>query len=79
MDYCKFCGTLRAKQTVYKFKRERPIMYGEEAEKLQEYRAALMTRSWFKGDKKHSTWQFDYGSCDRGYKLNYCPECGKKL
>lgn len=80
MDYCEFCGTLAAKKTVYDFKRKRPIMFGEEAKKMQEYRVAFVTRYWDKGNKRESSqYTAEWGRGGRGYKLNYCPECGRKL
>lgn len=45
-----------------------------------EYTVALVDRSWTKArGKRHACRSTDYRNQGIGYKLNYCPECGKAL
>lgn len=45
-----------------------------------EYTVALVTRSWKKDrGKKTASRLTNYRNKGLGYKLNYCPECGREL
>ena len=45
----------------------------------REWTVALVCRSWAPGNKRHASRTTDYRYRGIGYKLNYCPECGRKL
>lgn len=46
---------------------------------LHEIVVALVIRSWTKGHKNQSSRITDYRYRGCGYKLNYCPECGRRI
>lgn len=50
-----------------------PYIYNG-AKTFHRYEAALVSYTWVSGDKKNET-----SVIDDGFKLNYCPECGKRL
>jgi len=68
---CKFCEKLE----LYKdLRKETSDEFGED------YAVALVVRTWHKPQGKRAagrTMSFRYRGL--GWKLNYCPECGKKL
>lgn len=79
---CMFCEAMKIKHEVADFMREKQSP--EELEKYGEYKTeyavAIITRSWYsKSGKKHATRTTDYMYTGLGYKLNYCPECGRKI
>ena len=41
--------------------------------------AILRARWWSKAGKKRAEKQTDFRRGGLGYKLNFCPECGKKI
>lgn len=46
----------------------------------QEYAVALVIKSWAKGKSKRTGGRItDYRYRGHGYKLNFCPECGKEM
>lgn len=45
-----------------------------------EYRAALVIRFWYKDSgKRTASKSTAYGNAKIGYKLNFCPECGRRI
>lgn len=67
---CKFCNNLRKIYTFYRFTKKDMNL---------EYKATILVISQLKGyDGKPALCAADYND-DKGYKLNYCPECGRKL
>jgi len=75
MAECKFCENLTNYKKIDNFFRKRekePFKY--------EYTVALVIKQWLpsKG-KRRAGRTTDYRYQGLGYKLNYCPECGKKL
>ena len=80
---CKFCEAIKNhKRCDYvsdRWKSEDP-----EVQKLgkykHEYTVAIVKRSWYQKRGKRSAGRItDYRYRGLGYKLNYCPECGRKL
>lgn len=79
---CMFCEVMKIKHGVADFMREKqsPEELGKYGEYKTEYAVAIITRSWYsKSGKKHATRTTDYMYTGLGYKLNYCPECGREL
>ena len=76
---CKFCERLGSLKQVYQFLNKHDKKQGEEKIK-HEYTVALVTHSWLpsKG-KKRASRSTDYRNQGLGYKLNFCPECGRNL
>ena len=80
-EHCDFCGVYNA--SVFADKEWRKIEKRHK-EKLtyHDWTVALCERSWTKEDGKKYAFKHlilkseTYGI---GYKLNYCPECGRKL
>lgn len=67
---CKFCEGLEMWKSINQ--RNKDFAY--------EYKTAIVIRSWFKEHGKRSASRItDYRWRGIGYKLNYCPECGRKL
>lgn len=78
MSKCKFCQTLDDhKEYVEKFAKK------DESPEIGKYRikftAALVIHSWWTKVKNKNGRITDYMKNGRGYPLNYCPECGRKL
>ena len=80
---CKFCETMQTYRKVDyvsdKWKSEDP-----ELQKLgkykREYTVAIVRRGWYQKKGKRSAGRStDYRYRGLGYKLNYCPECGRDL
>ena len=68
---CKFCESLKT------WKQVKSMDKGHK----QEYTVALVIRSWYPSvkSKRHAGRTTDYRRNGIGYKLNYCPECGRPL
>lgn len=75
---CAFCDGYRLHVNVHNFKSKHPEYYGG-PQPLQEIRVAMVIRDYYKGNKSHAVRTTDYQARGIGYKLIYCPECGKKL
>ena len=76
---CRFCEAYELNDRVSRFKAERPDLYGGE-EWCCEMTVALVIHEWTKRiGKRNAGRTTDYRYRGLGYKLNYCPECGKKL
>lgn len=74
---CRFCESYDLHKRVGEFKQDRGL-YDEEWN--QELTAALVIHDWTKRQgKKNAARTTDYRYRGLGFKLNYCPECGKKL
>ena len=79
---CKFCESMKIKRQIEEFERqhESPKDLERYGKYKTEYAVAIITRSWYsKTGKKHATRTTDYMYTGLGYKLNYCPECGREL
>ena len=76
MDECKFCESLAEHKQIENFwldrKDKEPFKY--------EYTVALVIKEWLpsKG-KRRAGRTTDYRYQGLGYKLNFCPECGRKV
>ena len=74
---CRFCESYELNKRVGQFKQTND-MYDEQWN--QELTVALVIHDWTKRQgKKNAARTTDYRYRGLGYKLNYCPECGKKL
>ena len=75
---CDFCDAYRLRQDYHRkaIKREEDPL--DRAYK-QEITVAMVIRNWFPGRKRNAGTTTDYRYRGCGYKLNYCPECGKNL
>lgn len=72
---CQFCRKLEINKMM-----ENHFRKDGEEKILYEYTVAMVTRSWTKTKgKRRAGRTTDYRNQGIGYKLNYCPECGKKL
>lgn len=73
---CRFCESYTIHKNVGDFKAYRP-----DGDKWrQEITVALVVRDWTEQmGKKNAARTTDYRYRGLGYKLNFCPECGKKL
>lgn len=75
---CKFCESLQDWRDIYAIDN---MKLPKEERIKQEYTVALLIYSWcpkYK-TKRQAGRTTDYRNQGLGYKLNYCPECGKKL
>lgn len=76
---CAFCGDYDDWQKIHKFKAENPEYYGDTSRLKHDITVAMVIRTYYPGHKRQASRTTDYRSQGCGYKLNYCPECGKKL
>ena len=77
MDKCDFCDN-------YLMNKKFDKKYGlsDSGEKMKhDYTVALVIHSWYSSirKKKDAGRVVHYRHNGFGYKLNYCPECGRKL
>ena len=79
MSDCKFCKALNNWKDVERFDIEHPEFRMTKERIYREYNVALVIRSWVKGKKSTAGRTTDYRHMGIGFKLNYCPECGKKV
>lgn len=75
---CVFCRDLQSKRNVHQFIKDHPEWYGL-IDLEQQYTVAIVTRTYQKGHKRQAARSADYRYRGYGYKLNYCPECGRLL
>ena len=75
---CKFCESLENWQDIHKFDNAHAP---KDEKKKHEYRVALLIYSWCPKHKtkRQASRLADYRSKGLGYKLNYCPECGRRM
>ena len=75
---CKFCEAYESWHNIHEFDNQnRP----KDERVKHEYTVALVIHSWcpkYK-TKRQAGCITNYRNQGLGYKLNYCPECGKKL
>lgn len=71
---CQFCESLQRYKDIRTFNNVyfKPRIY-------EEYNVALVVRSWTKGNKRTAGRTTDYRYRGIGFKLNFCPECGRRL
>ena len=73
---CIFCGDYDSWKKVHSFKAEPHEIYGELKHDIT---VAMVIHTYYPGHKRNATRTTDYRNQGCGYKLNYCPECGRKL
>lgn len=75
---CKFCESYQSWKNIHKDSNRR---YPKDEKMRHEYSVALLIHSWDPkySSKRHAGRTTDYRNKGMGYKLNYCPECGRKL
>lgn len=75
---CEFCEAYDTQNKIYAFKDKHPEYCEEKL--FYEITVAMVIRTWTKSKgKAHAGRTTDYRFRGLGYKLNYCPECGRKL
>ena len=79
MSGCKFCEAFGKWKQIEEFDKEHPEFRMTKERIYREYNVALVIRSWAKGKKATAGRTTDYRHMGIGFKLNYCPECGKKV
>lgn len=79
---CKFCEAMKANRQIEEISRS----WMTDSERKQygkytvEYTVAIVKRSWYtKMGKSNSGRNTEYRYRGLGFKLNFCPECGRKL
>ena len=79
MNGCKFCGALMSWKQIDEFYKV-TVPDPELGKYCCEYTAALVIRHWYSKKGKRSAGRTtDYRHMGLGFKLNYCPECGRRL
>lgn len=73
MSICKFCEDYEFKKVLNKELNQQEK--DPERRMKTEFTAALVEKCWTKRTPKGGAGKYTRG----GYKLNYCPECGKEL
>ena len=79
---CEFCQALKISKHVNEIinSRQEPDERESIGKYMCECTVALVIHNWYKKlGKKTAGRSTDYRYRGLGYKLNYCPECGKKL
>lgn len=79
---CKFCDAMEYNKEALKTVRgwATDAELAEFGRWMTEYTVAIVKRSWYqKKGKKSASRTIEYRNKGLGYKLNYCPECGRKL
>lgn len=76
---CKFCEAYKGYKRTGQFKTTHPQYYDGE-KWCQEITVAIVVHGWWKSrGKKSAGRSVDYRYKGLGFKLKYCPECGRKL
>lgn len=82
MGGCKFCEAMKVNRQV----EERSRYWMTDSERKQygkymiEYTVAIVKRTWYtKMGKRCSGRNVEYRYRGLGFKLNFCPECGRKM
>ena len=70
---CKFCEAMES------YRKADTILKKHEPDVEHRYSVAIVQRVFFKGRKGCQGRGTDYQYRGCGYKLNFCPECGRKL
>lgn len=75
---CKFCESLQDWSQIHEFDNQK---LSKEERTKHEYTVALVIHSWKPKyrTKRRAGRTVDYRNQGLGYKLNYCPECGRKI
>ena len=70
---CKFCEAME------RYRRANAIMKKHDPEAEYRYSVAIVKRFFVKGRRGCLGTEADFRYRGCGYKLNFCPECGRKL
>lgn len=75
---CKFCEAMRVNRQCDEIdKSPDKLACGKY---MSEYTVAIVKHHWYsKMGKRNASRTTDYRHMGLGYKLNYCPECGRKM
>lgn len=75
---CKFCEAMKVNRQCDEITQSPDeFPYGK---RMSEYTVAIVKRHWYsKRGKRTASRTVDYRHMGLGYKLNYCPECGRKM
>lgn len=77
---CDFCKHFKIIKDINDEASKRDELYEQYGDYKHEYTVAIITHSWFtKLGKRNAGRTVDYRKNGNGFKLNYCPECGKEL
>lgn len=71
---CAFCESLQTHKNIRAFNNEHLKL-----KIYDDYTVALVIRSYTKGNKRTAGRTTDYRYHGIGYRLNFCPECGRRL
>jgi hypothetical protein len=76
--FCKFCEAMKVNCQCDEFNQSpNELVYGKY---MSEYTVAIVAHHWYsKMGKRTAGRTVDYRHMGLGYKLNYCPECGRKM
>ncbi len=77
-ETCQFCEALQRNKSIRAFYNDLRKEEGKERI-YEDYAVALVVRSYAKGKKSTASRTTDYRNQGIGYKLNFCPECGRRL
>ena len=79
MDRCEFCSHLAVKDFIVEMNKADEKVFGK-PRLYHEYSVAFVDRFWRKGEgKRNAQVKTEFRWRDLGYRLNYCPECGRKI
>lgn len=70
---CKFCEAMQMHRRVD------AILKKQDPDVEHRYSVAIVSRTFFKGRKGSQGSSTDYRYRGCGYKLNFCPECGRAI
>ena len=75
---CKFCEAMNVNRQCDEINQSPDeLTYGKY---MSEYTVAIVVHHWYsKIGKRTASRTVDYRHMGLGYKLNYCPECGRKM
>ena len=75
---CKFCDTME--QSNRALQSHNTSCQNSKYPKLkQELKSALLVKSWRADEPKRNATYNTFTHGGRGYQLNFCPECGRKI
>lgn len=71
MNSCEFCESIKKYKTIYT----------NDENLKHEFNIGLIINTWTNANKRwrNSSRVTDLRKFGYGYKLNYCPECGRKI
>lgn len=79
MNECEFCKAYKERKRIDKKNNDYRKALDDPMKVKYAYTVAFVSRSWVVGRRQGFSRIVDYRYRGIGYKLNYCPECGRKL